>query len=62
LANVDFSAVPQRPQAGLRLPNMEEPDALADAIAPLLPVGIAQKAATSWRPPTWSHGWRRSST
>jgi ATP-dependent Lon protease len=42
-ANVDFSAVPQGPQARLRLPNMEEPGALADAIAPLLPVGIEQK-------------------
>jgi ATP-dependent Lon protease len=42
-ANVDFSAVPQGPQARLRLPSMEEPGALADAIAPLLPIGIEQK-------------------
>jgi ATP-dependent Lon protease len=42
-ANVDFSAVPQGPQARLRLPSMEEPGALADAIAPLLPVSIEQK-------------------
>ena len=42
-ANVDFSALPQGPQARLRLPSMEEPGALADAIAPLLPIGIEQK-------------------
>jgi ATP-dependent Lon protease len=42
-ANVDFSAVPQGPQAGLRLPSMEEPGALADAIAPLLPIAIEQR-------------------
>jgi uncharacterized protein len=42
-ANVDFSAVPQGLQARLRLPRMEEPSALADAIAPLLPVSIEQK-------------------
>src|ERR1700742_3963737 len=42
-ANVDLSAVPQGPQARLRLPNMEEPGALADAVAPLLPVSIEQK-------------------
>src|ERR1700761_4678227 len=42
-ANVDLSGVPQGPQARLRLPNMEEPGALADAIAPLLPIGIEQK-------------------
>jgi len=42
-ANVDLSAVPQGPQARLRLPSMEEPGALADAIAPLLPIGIDQK-------------------
>lgn len=42
-ANVDFSAVPLGPQARLRLPSMEEPGALADAIAPLLPIGIEQK-------------------
>jgi uncharacterized protein len=42
-ANVDLTAVPQGPQARLRLPNMEEPGALADAIAPLLPVSIEQK-------------------
>jgi ATP-dependent Lon protease len=42
-ANVDLSAVPQGPQARLRLPSMEEPGALADAIAPLLPVSIEQK-------------------
>src|SRR5579864_5735208 len=33
-ANVDLSAVPQGAQARLRLPNLEEPGALADAIAP----------------------------
>jgi uncharacterized protein len=42
-ANVDLNAVPQGPQARLRLPSMEEPSALADAIAPLLPVSIEQK-------------------
>jgi uncharacterized protein len=42
-ANVDFSAVPLGPQAGLRLPNMDAPGALADAIAPLLPIGIEQR-------------------
>ena len=42
-ANVDLSAVPQGAQARLRLPNLEEPGALADAIAPLLPVSIEQK-------------------
>ena len=42
-ANVDLSAVPQGAQARLRLPSMEEPGALADAIAPLLPVSIEQK-------------------
>ena len=42
-ANVDFSGVPQGPQARLRLPSMEEPGALADAIAPLLPIAIEQK-------------------
>jgi ATP-dependent Lon protease len=42
-ANVDFSALPQGPQARLRLPSMEEPGALADAIAPLLPIEIEQK-------------------
>jgi uncharacterized protein len=42
-ANVDLSAVPQGPQARLRLPSMEEPGALADAIAPLLPIEIEQK-------------------
>ena len=35
--------MPQGAQARLRLPNLEEPGALADAIAPLLPVGIEQK-------------------
>jgi uncharacterized protein len=42
-ANVDFSAVPLGPQARLRLPSMEEPGALADAIAPLLPIAIEQR-------------------
>jgi uncharacterized protein len=42
-ANVDFSLVPQGLQARLRLPRMEEPSALADSIAPLLPIGIEQK-------------------
>jgi len=42
-ANVDLSGVPQGPQARLRLPSMEEPGALADAIAPLLPIGIEQR-------------------
>jgi ATP-dependent Lon protease len=42
-ANVDLSGVPQGPQARLRLPSMEEPGALADAIAPLLPIAIEQK-------------------
>jgi ATP-dependent Lon protease len=42
-ANVDFSALPRGPQARLRLPSMEEPGALADAIAPLLPIGIEQR-------------------
>jgi ATP-dependent Lon protease len=42
-ADVDLSAVPQGPQARLRLPSMEEPGGLADAIAPLLPIGIEQK-------------------
>ena len=34
---------PQGPQARLRLPSMEEPGALADAIAPLLPIAIEQR-------------------
>ena len=42
-AKVDFSVLPQGPQAGMRLPSMDEPGALADAIAPLLPVAIEQK-------------------
>jgi ATP-dependent Lon protease len=42
-ANVDFSAVPLGPQARLRLPSMDAPGALADAIAPLLPIAIEQR-------------------
>jgi ATP-dependent Lon protease len=43
-ADVDLSAVPKGPQGGLwRLPNTAEPGALADAIAPLLPIAIEQK-------------------
>ena len=42
-AKVDFSVVPQGPQARMRLPSMDEPGALADAIAPLLPIAIEQK-------------------
>jgi ATP-dependent Lon protease len=42
-ANVDLSALPQGPQARLRLPSMEEPGGLADAIGPLLPIGIEQR-------------------
>ena len=42
-ANVDLSDLPQGPQARMRLPSMDQPGALADAIAPLLPVSIEQK-------------------
>ena len=42
-AKVDFSALPQGPHARLRLPSVEEPGGLADAIAPLLSVGIDQR-------------------
>jgi ATP-dependent Lon protease len=42
-ANVDFSVVPQGPQARMSLPSMDEPGALADAIGPLLPIAIEQK-------------------
>ena len=42
-ANVDFSALPLGPQARLRLPSMDAPGALADAIAPLLPIAIEQR-------------------
>lgn len=42
-ANVDFSVVPQAPHARMSLPSMDEPGALADAIAPLLPIAIEQK-------------------
>jgi ATP-dependent Lon protease len=42
-ANVDLSDLPRGPQARMRLPSMDEPGALADAIAPLLPVSIEQK-------------------
>src|ERR1700742_3526829 len=42
-AKIDFSVLPQGPQARMRLPSMDEPGALADAIAPLLPIAIEQK-------------------
>jgi ATP-dependent Lon protease len=42
-ANVDFSAMPPGPQARLQLPGIGEPGGLADAIAPLLPIGIDRK-------------------
>ncbi|MEO6843054.1 MAG: LON peptidase substrate-binding domain-containing protein [Bradyrhizobium sp.] len=42
-AKVDLSALPQGPQARLRLPSVEEPGGLADAVAPLLPIGIDRK-------------------
>src|SRR6201986_840125 len=39
-AKVDFSVVPQGPQARMRLPSMDEPGALADAIPAVLPLPI----------------------
>jgi uncharacterized protein len=42
-ANVDFSALPRGPQGRLWLPSAGEPGGLADAVAPLLPIGIDKK-------------------
>jgi ATP-dependent Lon protease len=41
--NVDFSAPQQGPQARLQLPGIGEPGGLADAIAPLLSIGIEKR-------------------
>lgn len=42
-ADVDFSALPRGPQGRLWLPNTGEPGGLADAVAPLLPIGIDRR-------------------
>ncbi|SDT48416.1 LON peptidase substrate-binding domain-containing protein [Bradyrhizobium canariense] len=42
-ANLDLSAMPQGPQARLQLPSIGEPGGLADAVAPLLSIGIDRK-------------------
>jgi ATP-dependent Lon protease len=42
-ADVNFSALPRGPQGRLWLPNTGEPGGLADAVAPLLPIGIDKR-------------------
>jgi len=42
-ANVDFSAMPRGPQARFRLPSIGKPGGLADAVAPLLSIGVDRK-------------------
>ncbi|MBR1152174.1 LON peptidase substrate-binding domain-containing protein [Bradyrhizobium sp. JYMT SZCCT0428] len=42
-ANVDYSHVPPQLQARLHLPDIGDPSLLADTVAPLLPVSIAQR-------------------
>jgi uncharacterized protein len=42
-ADVDFSTLPRGPQGRLWLPNSGEPGGLADAVAPLLPIGIDRR-------------------
>jgi len=42
-ANLDYSSVPAQIQARLHLPDIGDPSLLADAVAPLLPVGIEQR-------------------
>ncbi len=44
-AKVDFSSLPEQSRARLFLPDIEDPGILADAIAPLLQVGIEQRQA-----------------
>jgi ATP-dependent Lon protease len=42
-ADVNFSTLPRGPQGRLWLPNTGEPGGLADAVAPLLPIGIDRR-------------------
>jgi ATP-dependent Lon protease len=42
-ADVDFSALPRGPRGRLWLPNTGEPGVFADAVAPLLSIGIDRK-------------------
>ena len=42
-ADVNFSTLPRGPQGRLWLPNAGEPGGLADAVAPLLPIGIDKR-------------------
>ena len=42
-AKVDFSSLPPGPKARFGLPSIGEPSLLADTVAPLLSIGIAQK-------------------
>ena len=42
-ADVDFSNLPRGPQGRLWLPNTGEPGGFADAVGPLLPVGIERR-------------------
>jgi uncharacterized protein len=45
VGEVDFSTLPEGPRARLLLPDIEDSGILADAIAPLLQVGIEQRQA-----------------
>jgi ATP-dependent Lon protease len=42
-ADVNFSTLPRGPQGRLWLPNTGEPGGVADAVAPLLPIGIDKR-------------------
>jgi ATP-dependent Lon protease len=42
-ANLDHTGLPKPLQARLRLPNIEDPGMLADAVAPMLSVGLDQR-------------------